>query len=133
MKANQNGLYAEDVLAAILDIAGFEFDRQYVVGRTIYGGDHRVDFFVRNCAQYEDGLVIESRWQNSEGSVDEKLPYMYLNLHGCSYRSVVVIHGGACREGALAWMREHCEPTHMFAVYRLEEFMAWLRTLNPSR
>ena len=131
MNANQAGKFAEDVLAATLRGVGFEFERQRVIGRTIYGGEFRVDFLVRNCPLYPTGLVIESKWQRRNGTADEKFPYVYENLRSCCpYPAIVVVHGGGCRDGALRWLQQRCDAEHLIAVFRLEEFMSWLLALS---
>jgi hypothetical protein len=107
------------------------FDRQCIIGRTIYGTEFRVDFLVHNLPPFPQGLVIESKWQTTGGSVDEKFPYLVENFRACRYPAIVIVHGGGCRDGALEWLQAHCDPQHLVAVFRLEEFMSWL--LRASR
>ena len=46
------------------------------------GHEHKwkVDFFVYDSLRYKSGYVIECKYQDSPGSVDEKLPYTVQNL-----------------------------------------------------
>jgi hypothetical protein len=128
MKANQAGRYAEDVVAAALHEAGCAFERQLVIGRTIYGTDYRADFVVRNLFEYPQGLVLESKWQSTGGSVDEKFPYLLENIrHACPFPAMVIVHGQGCRAGALEWLRARCCREHLVAVFTLEELMIWLQ------
>src|SRR5436190_22679562 len=101
MKANAAGRVAEDVLAAVLVSIGVEFERQVIIGRTIYGTNLRVDFVIRNLAAFPAGLVIESKWQDGNGTIDEKFPYLVENIRQAyPLPAIVIVHGGGWRPGA---------------------------------
>ena len=126
MKANAAGRVAEDVLASLLQSIGIVFHRQVVIGRTIYGTDLRVDFVLFNLLAFPAGLVVESKWQDVGGTVDEKFPYLVENIQRMySLPTIVIVHGGGCREGAVRWLRDHCDGQRLVAVYGLEEFISW--------
>lgn len=50
---------------------------------------------------------IECKWQDSSGSVDEKLPYLYLNAVECWQENeiIILIDGKGWRTGALSWLK----------------------------
>lgn len=134
LRANSSGRAAEDVLYAVLHNKGFTVERQAVVGQTIYGGELRVDFLIRNVAQFSAPLIVESKWQDVGGSADEKFPYLVSNLLIAPYPSVVVVHGGGQRDGAIDWLKAQADGTHIVAVFALEEFISWvMRSINPTR
>lgn len=56
------------------------FTTQYLIGQTIYNTDLKIDFFVYHPSKFPDGLIIECKWQQAGGSVDEKYPYLVANL-----------------------------------------------------
>src|SRR5512145_144137 len=56
------------------------FVAQYPIGYSIYGLPLLTDFWVHGAPGYPDGLAIEVKWQQSTGSVDEKFPYLALNI-----------------------------------------------------
>jgi PD-(D/E)XK nuclease superfamily domain len=126
MKANRTGQYSEAWIEGGLRAAGCVFDRQVAVGQTIYGAEQHVDFLIHNLPDYPRGLVIESKWQMSNGSIDQKFPYVLANIERHSIPTIVIVHGGGCHEGAIAWLRDRCHPDHLVAVFRIEEFMSWL-------
>jgi hypothetical protein len=126
MKANRAGQVAEEILASLLRSIGIIYDRQVTIGRTIYDTDLRVDFVLLNLDAFPKGLVVESKWQDVGGSVDEKFPYLVENIQQRSpLPTIVVVHGGGCREGAVRWLRNHCDGQRLIAVYGLEEFISW--------
>lgn len=125
MRANRAGKAAEDSLAAILRVMGIVFERQVVLGRTIFEKRLRVDFVLLNLREFPNGLIIESKWQDVGGSIEEKFPYLVENIRGCyPLPAIVVVHGGGCSEGAMRWFRQRCDGK-LIAVMTLEEFMSW--------
>jgi len=126
MKPNKSGRDTEDILAAVLRVSGITFHRQVTIGTTIYGTELRVDFVLLNLREFPAGLIVESKWQDVGGSVDEKFPYVLENIrHQYPLPAVVIVHGGGCRDGAVRWLRERVDGTHLIAVYGLEEFISW--------
>lgn len=124
-RANSSGRRSEDVIATVLHGQGLEFTRQAQIGWTIYGGSLCVDFLVTNAAGFPAGLIIESKWQDVGGSADEKFPYLVANLRAAQLPSVIVIHGGGQRDGAIAWLRSQVDGEKIIAAFALEEFISW--------
>jgi hypothetical protein len=102
-----------------------------VVGHALDLGKKAIvfaDFWLPYAPGFAGGLCIESKWQQSSGSVDEKLPYLWHNIeerYPCPV--VVVLHGGGYRPGAEAWLRGKVGG-NLLAVYGLEEFLKWINT-----
>jgi hypothetical protein len=127
VKANRTGQVTENIIADILRGVGLEFQRQVHVGKSIYEPyTLRADFVVTNLAAFPNGIAIESKWQDRQGSVDEKFPFMALNIR-TRYQvpAIVVVAGGSCRQGALDWFRAQCDGHQLIAVVGLEEFISW--------
>lgn len=100
--------------------------RQYPVGTSIYGTPLAADFVVAGAPGFPQGLAIESKWQHASGSVDEKLPYLVLNIRaGYTVPAIVVADGGGHRPEALHWLRAQVDATHLLGVFSLVEFLAW--------
>jgi hypothetical protein len=127
VKANKAGHVTENILADILRAVGLEFQRQVHVGQSIYEPYHlRADFVVTNLAAFPLGLAIESKWQDRSGSVDEKFPFMAMNIRTrYTVPAIVVVAGGSCRQGALDWFRSQCDGHHLIAVVGMDEFISW--------
>ena len=142
MKPNKSGRIAENFLADVLRGVGLEFKRQQRVGYSVYDSPAHpwvlhADFIVTNLSAFPSGLAIESKWQDSPGSVDEKFLYLTHNIKTrYTVPAIVVVFGGACRPGAFAWLKSQCDGDQLIAVFKLEEFISWAmrsekRELNP--
>lgn len=124
-RANQSGRSAEEVISTILMRRGCRFERQKFIGRSIYDSDLYADFYITTHDDYPIGVVIESKWQDVSGSVDEKLPYLVLNIKECyPCPAIIVLHGGGFRPGAEQWLRRQID-AKLIHIFRLEEFLSW--------
>lgn len=129
MNGNQSGRTAENTIADVLTRRGCEFTRQAAIGTSIYEYGLQADFLVHNIDEFADGLVIESKWQDTAGTADEKFPYLVANIRAGRYGRpvIVVISGGGCRPGAERWLREQVDGRSLVAVFSIEELMSWLQ------
>lgn len=101
------------------------FVAQYPIGLSIYGLPLFADFWVRGAPGFPEGLALEVKWQQSTGSVDEKFPYLVLNIQQCyPCPAIVIADGGGQRPGALQWLRGQTT-SNLIAVHSLAEFLAW--------
>lgn len=103
------------------------YARQVYIGAGIYGTDIYVDFYIFNAASIPDGLIIECKWQQAGGSVDEKLPYLNLNIQAC-YPSpaVVLIDGEGMKKGAIDWLTKQVGTnSNLLGVHNLSRFISW--------
>ncbi|HEY9650405.1 MAG TPA: PD-(D/E)XK nuclease superfamily protein [Coleofasciculaceae cyanobacterium] len=104
-----------------------QYARHVYIGSGIYGTDIYVDFLIIGSSSYPTGLIIECKWQQSSGSVDEKLPYLNLNIQDCyPAPAIVVIDGQGMKPGAINWLtRQVGLNPQLIAVYDLTHFMIW--------
>ncbi|MDZ8050511.1 MAG: PD-(D/E)XK nuclease superfamily protein [Aulosira sp. ZfuVER01] len=103
------------------------YAKQVYIGAGIYQTALKVDFYVVGLSANPSGLIIECKWQESGGSVDEKFPYLNLNIQN-SYPAptIVVIGGEGMREGAINWLRQQVKYNrNLLGVYSLDRFIAW--------
>ncbi|MGF1512146.1 MAG: PD-(D/E)XK nuclease superfamily protein [Elainellaceae cyanobacterium] len=102
---------------------------------TIYGQRGYTEFLVKS-ERFGLNTRIECKWQQSTGSVDEKLPYLYLNcVEAMPELDVIIIAGGGgMKPGAIPWLRSAVEQGKYLTpgaarkriqVFSLEEFLAW--------
>lgn len=67
-------------------------------------------------------MVIESKWQQASGSVDEKFPYLVENIKKqYPYKTLIVIDGGGYKRKALEWMKKQVDDK-LIGVYGMDEF-----------
>ncbi len=101
------------------------YSKQYPIAKSVYETDLYCDFIIYHPTKHPNCLVIESKWQESSGSTDEKFPFMVLNIrqqYPCA--TVVVLDGGGYKKGAEKWLRKQVDAklTH---VFNMMEFQKW--------
>ncbi|NMP24258.1 PD-(D/E)XK nuclease superfamily protein [Sulfobacillus harzensis] len=141
-RANQSGNKLEALVSTVLTQSGYvevpraafltalelkRFARQWPIGPGIYGTPMKVDFAVMGIPSLPNGSIIEVKWQSVSGSVDEKLPYLALNIdQRFPFPTIVVIDGGGWKRGAIAWLKGRVPYVgNLFAVYSMSEFIDW--------
>jgi hypothetical protein len=107
---------------------------------SIYGHTGRSEFVLRS-ARYDLHARIECKWQQANGSVDEKFPYVYLNAVEAmpEHEIFIVADGGGAKAGSLTWLRQvaaerrylSSDSPKQIHVMSLMEFIGWAnRTLR---
>jgi len=104
---------------------GKQYIKQVHVGETLYGTKRKVDFFViseKLSTNETTGLIIECKWQQSPGSVDEKFPYLLECIKKTAVGTYVVVDGKGCKPKAEEWLKEQVSyENHLFKVCSLVE------------
>jgi len=141
-RANQSGNTLERMVEALLLQHGYAMAHnrnfgvhvtqnkpvyfpQLVIGKTIYDTDMKVDFYVYSPKLHKRGLIIECKWQQSGGSVDEKYPYLVKNLLKSKEVSIIVLDGGGYKPGAKDWLKRQANKHSALSVYSLAGFTRW--------
>lgn len=114
----------------------FVVDTEYVLLKnvpyiTIYGGSGRSEFLLlKNGHSLIDGIRIECRSQQVNGSVDEKLPYLFESALAFRQHNVIIIlEGDGFKDGAREWLKARCAAIKYknIRVLTFEEFKQWLQ------
>lgn len=104
-------------------IGGKQYLKQLPIGSTIYGRPRKCDFLVINREKFPDDLIIECKWQQSRGSVDEKYPLLVFNILKTGIPTVVLLDGGGYSAAARAWLQEQVhEKGGLIGVWDMSEF-----------
>ena len=104
-------------------IGGKQYLRQQQVGLTIYESERKCDFLVINRAKFPKDLIIECKWQQSNGSVDEKYPFLLFNIIKTGVPTVILIDGGGYKAAAVAWLKDQVSKTGaLIGVWDMAEF-----------
>jgi hypothetical protein len=76
---------------------------------SIYGCQSRSEFLYHDDTLHSH-IRIECRWQQVAGSVDEKLPYLFMNaMEAMEEREVwFVLDGGGARSQSVDWLKRKC-------------------------
>lgn len=114
----------KDVFANRKGIDGKQYIKQLPVGETIYKSTRKVDFMLFNQNNFPDGLIIECKWQQSGGSVDEKYPFLYFNILKTGVPTIVLLDGGGYKPAAKDWLAARAEENQklLLGVWNMTEF-----------
>lgn len=124
--ANHNGRAAENVIVDVLTRRSISYLRQHPIGLGIFGTPILVDFYLPLLEGAPGGLIIESKWQQISGSVDEKLVYLTENIVACyPCATMIVVDGAGFRPGAVDWVRAQVGRGPLRAVLGIADFLAW--------
>lgn len=101
------------------------YSRQCHIGKGVYGTDSHCDFIVFHPAKYPSCLIIESKWQQSKGSVDEKYVYTIKNIQEhYPHDTVLVLDGGGYTKQTERWIRNQVGGK-LLQVFNMSEFQKW--------
>lgn len=141
-KANKTGNVLEQMIRQLLESRSYVYVRakdfadaqsgtlanrpiyttQALIGKTIYDTDRKCDFLLHHPQRFPQNLVIECKWQQTGGSVDEKFPFLIENIRLLGIPTIIVADGGGHKPGAITWMKMQ-ENDILLGVYTLQEFM----------
>ena len=104
-------------------MGGKQYVKQVPLGDTIYETQRKADFLVVNRAKFPEDLIIECKWQQSKGSVDEKYPFLLYNIIRTGIPTVVLLDGGGYKPSALKWLKEMINKNGaLIGVWTMAEF-----------
>ena len=146
MKASITGNILEKQVQSLFLEKGFEIVNysKWIKNKTKFGQElllkHVPYSSIYNHKGYTEFLLIskkldkeiriECKWQQSSGSVDEKLPYLFLNATTKMMEKeiMIIIDGGGWKDGAIPWLKDSVsksEQKERIKVFSLAEFLTW--------
>lgn len=156
-KSNLSGNQLEVAVKSVLTGKGFELvrykdwekDKNKYGGElllenapftTIYNHKGKTEFLLLS-EKYNLKIRIECKWQQVSGSVDEKIPYLYLNsIEAMPEKDIMIlIDGAGWKQGAIKWLKDAVvqmkyttgERKKNIMVFSLTEFFTWAnKTFN---
>lgn len=147
-QANATGGRLERVVQGLLDGEGYRLVRtksleeirqyriplytpQFCIGKGIYGTDIKVDFVVYHHDKHPEPFIIECKWQQVAGSVDEKFPYLVENIKLHPIDTILLLDGGGYKAGAESWVRNQVDQQNRLRkVLNMQEFQRWVNDGN---
>jgi hypothetical protein len=107
------------------------YTRKFTIGKSIYGTKQICDFILYHPHKWPNNLVIECKWQQSGGSVDEKFPYLVLNIT-MKYETptIILLDGNGYKKGAETWLRKEAGNGNLKHVFNMTEFSTWANKGN---
>lgn len=104
-------------------VGGKQYAKQVPCGMSIYETKRKCDFLVINKEKFPEGLIIECKWQQSNGSVDEKYPFALFNIFKIGVPTIILLDGGGYKPSAMKWLKEQADPKKaLIGVYDMAEF-----------
>lgn len=120
---------------------GKELLLENVPFKTVYEHHGNTEFLLIS-EKYKLKTRIECKWQQVAGSVDEKLPYLYLNtIEAMPENSIMIlIDGSGWKTGAIKWLKDAVKQKKYtteenknkdILVFSLTDFFTWAnKTFN---
>ena len=81
---------------------GLKVYREIRVGKSIIGKNRCIDVF---CVRDADAFAVECKFQDSPGTVDEKIPYALDDLEALPMAGCIAYAGSGFSEGVLHMLR----------------------------
>jgi hypothetical protein len=100
MTGNQYKRLVARYLLAAYGRRGLHLYEEVCVGTSIIGKQRRIDLFV-HVPQTNQALAIECKFQESAGTVDEKIPYALDDLRALRMPGAIIYAGVGFSEGVL--------------------------------
>jgi hypothetical protein len=70
-----------------------------------------------------NGLIIECKWQQAAGSVDEKYPFTVFNIMKIAVPTIILLDGGGYKPAAMVWLKDQVgKDRALIGVYNMSEF-----------
>ena len=99
--------------------------KQVQLGKTIYNTNRKADFVVFHPKLFPNSLIIECKWQQTPGSVDEKYPFLIENIEKARLTTIILIDGDGYKPGALEWLRKQEKKIDCLqGVWNMKEFQS---------
>jgi hypothetical protein len=117
--------YADRIASYIVSnfsVRGVSVYREISLGKTIIGKNRHVDIFALHAAS-GTALAVECKYQDSSGTVDEKIPYAISDMQAMGMPVCLAYAGTGFSEGIL----------HMLAGCPIAAFCLPSPTLEPSK
>lgn len=111
-------------------IGGKQYLKQLPAGTTIYGTMRRVDFLIINREKFPNDLIIECKWQQSKGSVDEKYPFLLFNIIKTGVPTVVLLDGEGYSKPAKKWLADQADKEMNRALHGVWSMMEFQKKIN---
>jgi hypothetical protein len=132
-EANRSGGTLEEQVAAALRTNGIAFFPQYWTDWcSVLNKKIRSDFYLPRASGWEEGLHIEVRWQDSNGSVDEKICYLKENILTVYTRPALVVIDGSQVQEQYDYLKAHADGERLIDVCRLAEFLVFANALRTG-
>ena len=138
-QANITGSNLERFISGLVEQAGYRltdatlfkslkcmeqpiYAKQFPIGHDLYGRNRKCDFILYHPTKHPNNLVIESKWQQTSGSAEEKLPFLFLTIQHSKTNTSVVLDGSGFSKNAERWLRSKEGDSNLQQVFNMQQF-----------
>lgn len=129
----RTGAVLEQMVLHALNLGGYSYESQKVIGVRLGGGQHKVDVLARK--PHEQGsILISLKWQQSSGTAEQKVPFEAMCLAEARRKQPYVYSGAYLVLGGEGWrlrdffvgggLKDHLRYGHLVNIVTLETFVA---------
>jgi hypothetical protein len=133
----KTGRTLEDMIEAALRGNNYDYQKQVVVGASLYGGTYKADFLVGD-------IIISCKWQQTKGTAEQKMIYEIASLikivrGNKKYRKAYIVLGGkgfssTCKEYLLNQRhREILKHGDLVEIVSLDDLVALINSKKLDR
>ena len=108
---------------------GLKVYREVKIGKTIIGKDRCIDVFCV-CDKNNKAFAIECKYQDSQGTVDEKIPYALDDLRALPMTACISYAGNGFSQGVLHMLRASSRAAYCLPAVDQEDSTAATRELD---
>lgn len=105
-----------DRFFALCDLEQPIYARECYTGKTLYGGNRRVDFILYHPVKWSNCLILECKWQARGGSVDQKFPYFVDTINLNSQQAIIVLDGHGSSRNSTKWLKNQAGKENLLHV-----------------
>lgn len=105
------------------------YSRNVAIGKNIYNNNRKGHFMLFHPDKWPKGLVVEVRWQGVNGTVDEKFPFIVMNIKRSGVETVIVMGGENLKPEVINWV-ENQIGYRLIEVFSPQDFHGWVSEGN---
>ncbi|MCY4062709.1 MAG: hypothetical protein OXG53_10110 [Chloroflexi bacterium] len=101
------------------------YSTNVAIGKNIYNNSRKGHFLLFHPQKWPKGLVVEVRWQGVNGTVDEKFPFIVMNIKRSGLETVIVMGGEHLKPEVKSWV-ENQIGYRLIEVFSPTGFQNWV-------
>ena len=101
------------------------YSTNVAIGKNIYNNNRKGHFLLFHPEKWPRGLVVEVRWQGVNGTVDEKFPFIVMNIKRSGLETIIVMGGENLKPEVVNWV-ENQIGYRLIEVFSPQDFQNWV-------
>jgi len=126
-RATGLGRMHEKTVEVALQHFNLDYKIHQNICESIYGSKLYTDFVVSGIPRFKNGLAIESKYQGSSGSADEKFPYLVANIkEKFPIPCIILCSLDGARKKSVDWLFKQADGQKLIEIFKYDKFPTWL-------